>query len=137
MSPIHPARAAAERSMDAVHRQDKAAWLENFADDAVLEDPIGPSYMDPTGKGHRGRTAIEAFWDRQIAPNRVIFHIRHSYAAGSEVANVGTITVVLPNGVVSVVEGVFTYRVDEAGKVLALRAYWEIDAMRVIPAAED
>ncbi len=136
-APKTPARLASIESMRLAMAGDAERWLDLFAEDAVLQDPYGVSPMDPTGKGHRGRTAIEAFWDRQIAPNRVIFHIRHSYAAGSEVANVGTITVVLPNGVVSVVEGVFTYRVDEAGKVLALRAYWETDAMSVIPAAEE
>ena len=39
-----------------------------FADDAIVEDPIGPSHFDPEGKGHRGRDAISAFWDKAIAP---------------------------------------------------------------------
>ena len=39
----HPARAAANRSMDAVQRKDKQAWLDLFAEDAIVEDPIGPS----------------------------------------------------------------------------------------------
>lgn len=135
MSDTHPARAAAQRSMDAVHRKDRAAWLANFADDAVVEDPIGPSPLDPKGEGVRGRDAIAAFWDRAIAPNRVLFAIARSYACGSEVANVGTITIVLPNGAVSQVEGVFTYRVDAAGKLAAMRAYWEFAGMRVFPPA--
>jgi hypothetical protein len=25
-----------------------------FPDDAIVEDPIGPSHFDPEGKGHRG-----------------------------------------------------------------------------------
>jgi ketosteroid isomerase-like protein len=135
MSDPHPARAAAARSMDAVHRKDRAAWLANFADDAVVEDPIGPSPLDPKGEGVRGKAAIAAFWDRAIAPNRVLFAIARSYACGSEVANVGTITIVLPNGAVSQVDGVFTYRVDAAGKLAALRAYWELAGMRVFPPA--
>ena len=133
MAPEHPARAAARRSMDAVHRKDKQAWLENFAEDAVVEDPVGASPLDPDGKGHRGKQAIAAFWDRQIAPSRILFHIERSYAAGSEVANVGTITIVLPGGAVSLVEGVFSYRVDDAGKVTALRAFWEFERMKIFP----
>ena len=58
MSTEHPARLASQRSMDAVHKKDKQAWLDNFADDAVVEDPIGVSALDPTGKGQRGKEAI-------------------------------------------------------------------------------
>ena len=129
----HPARLAARRSMEAVHRKDKQAWLDNFADDAVLEDPVGPSGFDPEGRGHRGRDAIAAFWDRWIAPNRVLFDVRESYAGGSEVANVGSITTVLPNGAAMVVNGVFTYRVNAAGKVVAVRAFWEPARIKPVP----
>lgn len=121
----HPARRAARRSMEAVHRKDKQAWLDNFAPDAIVEDPVGPSGFDPEGRGHRGRDAIAAFWERWIAPNRVLFDVRESYAGGCEVANVGSITTVLPNGAAMVVNGVFTYRVDAAGRLVALRAFWE------------
>jgi steroid Delta-isomerase len=130
----NPARAAARRSMDFVHAKDRAAWLANFADDAVIEDPIGPSPLSADGRGHRGSAAIAKFWDTVIGPNRVLFEIRQSYACGTECANVGTITTVLPDGSVSQVDGVFTYRVDDAGKVLALRAYWEFEKMRFFPA---
>jgi ketosteroid isomerase-like protein len=136
MTTEHPARAAAERSRDAVHRKDKQAWLENFADGAVVEDPVGPSPFDPDGKGHRGKEAIAAFWDRHIEPNRITYEVKASYAAGSEVANVGSITVVLPNGATTLVEGVLTYKVDDAGKLVALRAFWEMDRLRILPPAE-
>jgi steroid delta-isomerase len=128
--PEHPARAASQRSMDAVHAKDRQAWLDNFTDDAVVEDPVGPSALDPGGQGHRGKDAIAAFWDAQIAPNRILFNIRESYAAGSECANVGTITIVMDGGAVMLVDGVYTYRVDDAGKVTALRAFWEMDNMK-------
>ena len=133
----HPARAAARRSMELVHAKDREGWLANFADDAVIEDPIGRSPLCPDGQGHRGRAAIAKFWDAVIGPNRVLFEIRHSYACGAECANVGTISTVLPDGSVSQVDGVFTYRVDAAGKVLALRAYWEFERMRFFPATPE
>lgn len=124
----HPARTAARRSMDAVSRGAKRDWLALFADDAVVEDPIGVSMFDPEGTGHHGREAIGAFWDRAIAGvERFEFVIRDSFAAGNEVANVGTITAHLPGGSVVDTEGVFTYRVDEAGKLLSVRAFWETD----------
>ena len=71
--------------------KDKDAWVANFADDGVVEDPIGPSIFDPEGKGHRGKAAIAAFWDKLIGPNRVFFDLRESFACGSECANVGSV----------------------------------------------
>jgi hypothetical protein len=40
---------------------------------------------------------------------------------------------VLPNGAIMIVNGVFTYHVDVAGKVVALRAYWEPAKMKSVP----
>jgi steroid delta-isomerase len=35
--------------------------------------------------------------------------------------------VIVASGYRVVAEGVFTYRVDDDGKIVALRAYWELD----------
>lgn len=115
--------------MQAVQAKAREAWLDLFADDAVIEDPVGVSPIDPTGNGHRGRAAIGAFWDKQIAPVDIQFDVRESYASGSECANVGTITIRMANGMQSRVDGVFVYRVNEAGKLVSMRAYWEFDRM--------
>jgi hypothetical protein len=133
MSEEHPARLAAQRSIDAVHAKDKDAWVANFADDGGVQDPVGASPLDPSGEGHRGKDAIAAFWDKQIAPNRVLFNIKDSYACGQECANAGSITIVMENGLVTVVNGVFLYRVNDDGRVVSLRAFWEFDKLKVIP----
>jgi len=70
--------------------------------------------------------------DKLIGPNRVFFDVRESFACGSECANVGTVNTVLSNGAIMIVNGVFTYRVDARGKVLALRAYWEMARMKSV-----
>jgi hypothetical protein len=95
----------------------------------VVEDPIGPSPLNPEGQGRRGKEAIAGFWDEVISMGRVGFTIRESYACGDECANVGRISTVLPDGTTSIVEGVYTYRVADDGRIAALRAYWEFDAM--------
>jgi ketosteroid isomerase-like protein len=123
----HPARAAAQRSMRAVEGKTKEIWLDLFADDAIIEDPVGASPLDPEGKGHCGRAAISAFWDTFIGPNHIRFDIRQSYAAGSEVANVGTITTTMPDGTTAIAEGVFVYTVNARGKIVSLRAFWEFE----------
>ena len=129
MTSEHPARAASQRSMRAVQEKTKQAWLDLFTDDAMIEDPVGVSPLDAEGKGHVGKAAISAFWDLHIAPAQITFDIRHSYAAGNEVANVGTITTTLPNGITAIVEGVFVYKVNEHGALVSLRAFWEFDKM--------
>jgi len=44
--------------MDAVRRRAKDEWLALFAEDAVVEDPVGPSHFSPDGTGHHGRGVI-------------------------------------------------------------------------------
>jgi hypothetical protein len=120
------AHAAGRRSREAAMARDKQAWLANFADDAVIEDPIGPSHFDPEGKGHRGRDEISAFYDKAIAPNKLEFNFTDTFQCGNEEANVGNI-VITTGGYQVTAEGVFTYKVNDEGKLVALRAYWELD----------
>jgi len=123
----HPAHEAGRRSREAVMARDKEAWLAVFADDAVVEDPIGPSAFDPEGKGHRGLDAISAFWDLAIAPtDKIEFDFRDTYQCGNEEANVGRILITTGEYQITAA-GVFTYKADDDGKMLALRAYWEMD----------
>ena len=130
------ARDLARRSQAAVRAKDRAAWLSLFAPDAVVQDPIGPSPFDEAGTGHRGTAAIAAFYDSVIAPNESItFEIESSYLCGAEVADVGVIRTVLPGGRhVAVVHGVYTYRVNGAGQIAALRAYWEYSKAEITEA---
>lgn len=124
----HPARAASIRSMTAVAAGDKEGWLALWAEDAVVEDPVGPSIFDQAGKGHHGRAAIGAFWDLTIGNMaRMEFRITDSFAAGDEVANIGTISAIAADGTRIDTDGVFVYRVGEDGLLRSLRAFWEMD----------
>ncbi|WP_216913327.1 nuclear transport factor 2 family protein [Nocardia noduli] len=127
MSAEHPARVAGRASQAAVRAKDKAAWVALFAADGIVEDPVGPSGFDPEGKGHRGAEAIAAFWDLAIAKTDSIeFLFDDSFACGSEVAFTGTIRTRIGGHQIDA-EGVFTYKVDDAGRIAALRAFWEVD----------
>jgi steroid delta-isomerase len=122
----HPAHVAGRLSREAAMAHDKQAWLDNFADDAIVEDPIGPSHFDPEGKGHRGKEAIAAFYDKAIAPSELQFNFLETFQCGNEEANIGNI-VIKAAGYEVIADGVFTYRVNDEGKIVALRAYWELD----------
>ena len=75
--------------------------------------------------------AIASFYDSVISQAPVRFTVRDSYAAGNECANVYTITMDLGGGNRAIVEGVFTYLLDDDGKLAAMRGYWEQDKMRM------
>jgi ketosteroid isomerase-like protein len=128
------ARELGMRSRAAVHAKDRDGWLDLFASDAVVQDPIGPSPFDPEGKGHRGHDAIAAFYDTVIASSEAVdFEITHSYLCGDEVADVGIIRTTLAGGNhQAVVHVVMTYRSDGAGKIASLRAYWEFDKLELV-----
>ncbi len=118
--------------MSAVESGDRAGWLALFDDDAVVEDPIGPSALDPEGLGHRGPVAIAAFYDTVIAPNSIRFDIRQSFLCGDEIANVGVIRITFPGGSAIDVDGVYTYRRSPGGRLVSIRAYWEPDRIRPV-----
>lgn len=130
----HPARRAALLSREYVHTKNREGWLGLYAQDAIIEDPIGVSVIDPEGKGHRGAAAREAFWDNFIAPANIHIDILDSYAAGNEVANHVIISVSIDAGegksLQQKVHGVITYQVNAQHQLLALRAYWETDDPR-------
>lgn len=132
--PDHLARTASMRSLAAVTSGDRAGWLACFADDAVVEDPVGPSMFDESGQGHRGKEAIGAFWDKTIATMvEIEFLLERSHAGGDRCANVGRIRNVLDNGATVVVSGVFVYRVNDEGLVTHLQAFWQMDQMAFSP----
>ena len=78
--------------------------------------------------------AIAAFYDTVIAPSeKITFEITASYLCGDEVADVGVIRTTLAGGThQAVVKGVYTYRTNGEGKLAALRAFWEFDALEMI-----
>lgn len=134
----HPARIASRKSMELVAQRAKEAWLALYSEDALIEDPVGPSPFDPQGIGHRGRERLAAFWDGTIAvTERLDFEITASHVAGNEIANAGSITAHLPGGVQLLTDGIYVYRIDANGLICSLRAYWEFDrAMATMQSAE-
>jgi steroid delta-isomerase len=123
-------RDLARRSQAAAGVKDRETWLGLFADDAIVEDPIGPSPLCPDGRGHRGAEAIARFYDTVIGrADGMRFEIERSYLCGDEIADVGSIHIALQGGHAVEVRGVFTYRSDGDGRIAALRAYWEFDSL--------
>ena len=134
----HPARDAALASYEAVSCKDKDAWLALFAEDGWIEDPVGPSVFDKDGAGHHGPAGRAAFWDLTIAPvDRFVFDIKDSFAVGHECANYATFQTTLTNGYTASTDMVVVYRVDDDGKIVSLRAFWEFDRTLATVTAPD
>lgn len=131
MTEDHPAMIAARGSWKAAQAGDKTAWLDLMADDVVVEDPIGVAPTNPTGKGVHGKEEFGAFFDANIGPNDLTIEARDSRTAGMESAHHLTLTTKFPNGVSARVSGIFTYRVNEAGKLTNLRGFWEMADMAI------
>jgi ketosteroid isomerase-like protein len=130
---VTTARDLGRASMAAVEAGDREAWLDLFAEDAVVQDPVGPSPFDPEGHGHRGPEAIAAFYDNVIGVNESIrFTIHQSFLCGDEVANVGIIRITFAGGGAVEVDGVYIYRAGPDGRIASLRAFWEADAIRSV-----
>lgn len=126
----HPARAASQRSYSAVAKGDLEEWLTVYAEDAVIEDPVGPSMFDPEGKGHHGHAGIRAFWEQAIAPIASFeFLIEDSFAnpGSNTCANIGHITTTFEDGGRTTTDLIMVYVVDDDGRVTSMRAYWEPD----------
>jgi steroid delta-isomerase len=126
-----PALAASQASWRCVQAGDKQGWLDLMTDDVLIEDPIGPSVTNPDGAGARGKEAVAAFFDRNIAENRLTITCEETFPSSSplEVAHVLLLRAEFPAGGASSVRGVFTYRVDEAGRLAAMRGYWRVEDM--------
>jgi steroid Delta-isomerase len=126
----HPARQAAARSMAAAMAGDRDGWLALFAPDAIVEDPVGSSPLDPDGSGHRGHDAIARFWDTSISAAETIrFEVHDSFAGGNEVVNVVSIHLTLTGGATALTDAAILYRVDNQDRITNLRAFWEMDRM--------
>lgn len=133
----HPAITAAHGSWRCVQSRARDEWLALLADDVTIEDPIGVAPTNPTGKGFRGKQEAARFWDTNIGPTAgIAIEAHESFAAGNESAHVLTLTTSFPNGIRMRVHGIFTYTVDDAGRIRALRGYWSLaDAKVEKPAA--
>ena len=127
----HPAMVAARNSWRCVQAKDKQAWLDLMADSMVMEDPIGVAPTNPDGKGIQGKEAVSEFWDTTMSKVDIRIETHESFAAGNESAHRMTLTTRFENGGGMVVNGIFTYRVDELGKLTNLRGYWALDETEV------
>lgn len=117
--------AAVQGSPDAVAAHDRAAWVNLYARDGVVNDPVG-------SRPHRGKEAIERFYDTFIAPNTINFHVEHDVVEGMSVVRDLSLETIMSNGATLNVPMHLRYDlVDESGElaIARLAAHWELAEM--------
>ncbi|WP_327109728.1 ketosteroid isomerase family protein [Nocardia sp. NBC_01730] len=127
--PLAPSAAAlltvVEASPRAVAAHDKSAWVDLFAADAEVNDPVG-------ARPHIGRGAIERFYDTFIGPNTIAFRVERDLVDPPTVLRDLTIVTTMSTGATVYVPMHLRYRLveeDGAWKIADLAAFWELAAM--------
>jgi steroid delta-isomerase len=116
-------RAAVDAYVDSYRQNDRAAALATFAPDAVWHDPVG----QPPHVGHEG---IGAFWDQAHAmADKIVLEPSEIIVCGNEAAMVFMINAHAGDGVM-VMDAVETFEVDDDGKIVLLKAYWDMSRAR-------
>lgn len=129
----HPAVEANIKSMQYAMTKNKQAWLDLFADNAVVKDPVGKSPLDPEGQGHQGKQSIECFWDQVIANGNVQLTAIKRYISGDKHCAVAIEGKNDMGFMETLIDMLVVYEVNEAGKIVSLSAHWDFnDMMRQI-----
>ena len=101
----------------AYNARDRARWMANFADDIVMEDPVG-------GPVKTGTEALELSWEHSFKDGHswtlepVLVQIVQNYAA-CHVRNHG-----LVEGTPVEVDSIEIYTINDAGKVSYIKTYF-------------
>ena len=115
---IHPARHAVEQHAARWNARDRESWLALYADDVVFEDPVGKAPKV-------GRSAAEGSWDNSLRPGREWTLVPERIVTGGQEAVVLMRNEGLVDGVAEVVNSIEIWKVDDAGKVVHIRAFFD------------
>ena len=115
-------------SRDFAVAKDKESWLALFDKDALVQDPIGKSPLDPEGNGHKGLAAIEKFYDTVIANGNIEFTIVESIPCANECANYAQIVNIVGDIKIET-KMIVIYRINSNNKIESLRAFWDYQKM--------
>lgn len=126
----HLAVEANKKSIRYAMEGNKEAWLALYAEDALVQDPVGKSPMDPSGEGHRGIESIEAFWDTVIGPSNIDIRVEKRWTSGDYCCCVAQVAHNdLGDGKITQCDMLARYEVNEDGLITSMAAHWNFDDM--------
>ncbi len=119
-------------SPEAVAALDKARWLDLFAPDYVLEDPVGSrpvlGGVYDRRSGERGTGPLSRFWDAFIAGNDIVFDVRADFASGRSIVRDAVITTTMAGGATVSTPLHILYEMtagDRGWRIGRMAAHWE------------
>ena len=125
--------AFAERSPRAVANKDRRGWINLFAENSVVEDPVGSAPHSsgvPEGRGgSRAASRLGAFYDTFIAPNEIQFQVDSDSVSGLQVMRDLTIQIDMSPQVTVYVPVHLLYELciqEGELKIARLAAHWEL-----------
>jgi steroid delta-isomerase len=119
-------RATVERYIETIGNHDRDGWLANFGDDVVHVDPVGTPARE-------GRDAVAAFWDAMIQPTESItISTDRVIVCGRDGVLVGALFIRPSGGPTLTVEVVEVFTVDDDGRIVEQRAWWDPAQMRPV-----
>jgi steroid delta-isomerase len=117
------ARAAAEAYVNAWAHNDRAALLNAFAENATWVDPAGTTPW-------QGRAKIGEFWDMAHSGGVTLSPVVHRIVVcGNEAILLFRMEVRMPGGGGMGVETCDQMLIDDHGKILSGKAYWDQDCV--------
>lgn len=117
--------ATAQRSLAAAGAHDRAGWIGLFTADGRVEDPVG-------SQPHRGRAALEHFYDTFIGPRAITYQPHVDIVVGSTVVRDLELEIEMAPNLTLRVPAYIRYDVRADGddlRIAGLSAYWELPAM--------
>jgi steroid delta-isomerase len=114
--------AAVQGYVDAFEKGDAEAVITLFASDASVEDPVGT----PIKRGH---DEIRAFYQASMATGAKLEMLGEPRCAADYVAFPFAVRLEW-QGQKSVIEVIDTFRLNDDGKIVEMRAYWGPENMK-------
>jgi hypothetical protein len=119
--PVDELLQAADRMVAALQAHDRQAWIDAFAQGAIVEDPLGSMRLAP-----------DDFYDTFLATSQVQYVSHLDIAAGMAVARDITVTMTLKTGLAMTVDAHSLYEMaldNGQYKVCHVSACWEMAGM--------
>jgi steroid delta-isomerase len=116
--------AAVQGYVDAFEAGSADAVIVLFAEDATVEDPLGT----PIKRGH---AELREFYAVSMATGAKLALLGPPRCAADYVAFPFSVTLEW-GGQTSVIEVIDTFRLNDAGKIIEMRAYWGPENMKAV-----
>ncbi len=98
-------------------------WIEIFAPDATIYDPVGTPATNPHQDSEKFFTMLTTFFAQlQLSQD-------HVFVVGNSAAVQWTMTVTGKNGRSAETGGISTFEINPAGKIQTVSSYWDETAL--------